>query len=213
MGEMDQQTGFFETLERHTQGLSPPIELGLKRDRYVISVIGIGLALYWAPFVRYLGDSVGPWLQILGLVLQLTGLGVLAYRQVKDAVPDFVDAERKFSVEMDSHFEKRQTVIAWLRSMPEAVRHERLRYVEARLEALRPRFALIFGAIDKLGFLPALVGVFLQVQTMQVISPLSAILGGMIIGMYAMSLWFMRFPMGLEGYARLIRASMTTEAE
>lgn len=212
MSEQAQQDGFFETLEQKAQILSPPAELGLRRDRYLLSAIVVGLALAWMPWARYLGASVAPWLQILGLVLQLSGLSVLAYRQIKDTVPDFVDAKRKFSIEMDRHFADREIVIAWLRTVPEAARRDRLRYVEARLEALRPRYALIFGAIDKLGFLPALVGVFLQVQAMQAISSLSAIFGGMIIGMYAMSLWFMRYPLQLEGYARLMRAASATES-
>lgn len=213
MSDKVDQRGFFEILEQHAQMLSPPVELGLRRDRYVLSAIVVGLALAWLPLTRYVGESVGPWLQVLGLVLQLTGLGVLAYRQVKDAVPDFVDAKRKFSIEMDDHFEKRQTVIAWLRTMPEAVLRERLRYVEVRLETIKPRYSLVFGAIDKLGFLPVLVGAFLQIQAMQSISPLSTFFGGMIIGMYAMSLWIIRYQLQLEGYARLIRASITNEAD
>lgn len=207
MSEEEQQHGFFETLEQHAQILSPPVELGLRRDRYLLSAIVVGLALAWLPWARYLGASVAPWLQILGLVLQLSGLSVLAYRQIKDTVPDFVDAKRKFSIEMDRHFADRETVIAWLRTVPEADRRDRLRYVEARLETIKPRYSLIFGAIDKLGFLPVLVGAFLQIQAMQSLSPLSTFFGGMIIGMYAMSLWLMRYQLQLEGYARLMRAA------
>lgn len=207
MSNQAEQPGFFETLELHAQILSPPVELGLKRDRYLLSAIGVGLALTLLPWARYVGETVGPWLLIAGLVLQLTGAGVLAYRQIRDTVPDFVDAKRKFSIEMDRHFADRETVIAWLRTVPEAERRDRLRYVEARLETLKPRYSLIFGAIDKLGFLPVLVGAFLQIQAMQSISPLSTFFGGMIIGMYAMSLWLMRYQLQLEGYARLMRAA------
>jgi hypothetical protein len=158
MSEQAQQDGFFETLEQQAQILSPPVELGLRRDRYLLSAIVVGLALAWVPLTRYVGESVAPWLQILGLVLQLSGLSVLAYRQIRDTVPDFVDAKRKFSIEMDRHFADRETVIAWLRTVPEADRRDRLRYVEARLETIKLRYSLIFGAIDKLGFLPVLVG-------------------------------------------------------
>lgn len=213
MSEKEQQHGFFETLEQHAQILSPPVELGLKRDRYLLLAIVIGLALAWLPLACYLGEPATPWLKILGLVLQLSGLSVLVYRQMKDVVPDFVDAKRKFSIEMDRHFADREIVIAWLRTVPEAIRRERLRYVETSLETIKPRYALIFGAIDKLGFLPVLVGAFLQIQAMQAISSLSAAIGGMIIGMYAMSLWLQRYSLQLEGYARLIRAAETADGK
>jgi hypothetical protein len=53
----------------------------------------------------------------------------------------------------------------------------------------------------------------LQIQAMQSISSLSTIFGGMIIGMYAMSLWLMRYHLQLEGYARLMRAASATESD
>ncbi len=199
--------GFFAELERFERGLSPPASMGFKRDAWWILVTALGMLLAFTRFTVMFGKDVQLWLSVAGLVLQFVGLSVISYRQTKDIIPDFVDAKRKYADELDQNFAARERVVAWLKALPVSARNARLRYVEARLESVRARYALIFGAVEKLGVLPVLVGVFVQIQAWKSMSVLAMMLGGFIVGLYLMALWVMGFRLQLEGYARLIRAA------
>lgn len=207
MRQSDEGVDFFQQLERHSQVLSPPVQLGFKRDRWLFVAIGVGVLLALVPLEGILGADVAPWSRISGLVLQLVGTVLLAYRQARDVIPDFIDAKRKFAIELDQHFVDRQHVLAWLRSIPAEVRAARLTYVEVRLDTLKSRYPLIFGAVDRLGFLPVLVGVFVQFQALKGMSLLALMLGAAIVALYVMSLWMSRYRLQLEGYIRLMRAA------
>lgn len=215
MSNVENEPGFFQQLEQHASVLSPPANLGLKRDRWLLGTVGVGIVLAFLSFGRMIGSVWAPWITLAGLSMQLVGFSVFTYRQVRDTVPDFVDAKRKFAIEMDEHFFQRAQVLQWLRSVPAAERAARLAYAEARLEALRSRFPLIFGAVDKVGILPVAVGVFIQFQATKSISLLVMVIGIGVVVLYGMALWVSRFRLQLEGYSRLIRAAddVTTDAE
>lgn len=198
--------GFFATLERFERELSPPANIGFRRDVWWIGATALGMLLAFTPFTATLGKQAQLWISVTGVVLQLIGLGVISYRQAKDIIPDFIDAKRKFADDMDQHFAAREKVLAWLMALPASVRTTRLRYVETRLESVRARYALIFGAVEKLGVLPVLAGAFLQLQAGKSMSLLAMMLGVLIVGLYLMALWVMGFRLQLESYARLIRA-------
>lgn len=200
-------TGFFVALERYEQELSAPVNIGLRRDAWWIALAVLGMLLVFAPFTAMFGRSTQVWLTLVGLVLQLLGFVVVGFRQTRDIVPDFIDAKRKYAAELDEHFAARERVLAWLRTFPRTARIQRLKYVEARLESMRARYALIFGAVEKLGLLPILVGVFVQIQAWKSASQLTMIFGVFIAALYFMSLWMAGYRLQLESYARLIRAA------
>lgn len=211
MSEPDEGKNFFHHFEEHMRVLSPPVQLGLKRDISLIVLVGLGLLLVIVPLGQWFEKAV-TWLRLAGATLQLLGLILFTYRQARDVVPEFVDAKRKFAAELDDHFAKRQRVLAWLREAPSGVRESRLAYVEARLEAIRSRYSLIFGAVDRLGVLPVLVGVFIQFQALKSLSWPALYLGVFIVALYLVSLWVSRHRVQLEGYASLLRAAMQPSA-
>ena len=189
------------------QVLSPPVQLGFKRDAWLFVLIIVGVALTLFPWQRVTASDWVFWLTWFGLASQLAGFIVMAYRQARDVLPEFKDASRKFAMELDEHFAERERILAWLRSIPAEVRQPRRAYVEIRLETLRGRYPVLFGAVDRLGVLPVLVAVFIQYQALQSVSGVAMFLGLAIVVLYLMSLWMIRFRTQLETYVRVLRAA------
>lgn len=203
----EEKEGFFAQLERRSVELSPAADLGLRRDRWWLGLIFLGILLALLPMTRLTGWSWMGWLPVIGLALQAIGLCVFFWRQARDVLPDFVDAKRKFAKDMDAHFLRREGVLRWLRSIPADELEARVAYVEARLEALRSRYVLLFGAVDKLGVLPVVVAAFVQFLGLRSMSSWLLLMGAGIGVLYAMALWVSRFRLQMEGYGRLLRAA------
>lgn len=189
------------------QPLSPPVDLGIRRDRLLIVVAAIGSLLAIIPWKRFIEPDMAVWISVVGLVLQLIGVTLLAYRQARDVVPEFRDSKSKFAVELDKHFMSREHLLTWLRTLSPDMRQARHRYVTARLASVQSRHAIAFGAVDKLGVLPALVGLFVQVQGIASLSSSAKLLGIAIMALYLMSLWMAGFREQLEGYERVLQAA------
>lgn len=199
----------FAELEARLAEGGPKDPLKLKRDGWVAGVMVLGVLMTVPSMFGASGDVIA-WITLIGLVLELCGFGVLAYRQIRDTVPEFKDAKRKFAVELDTQFVEHQSLLAWLRSLSQAERDRRLAYVESRLESMSLRYPIVFGAVDKLGFLPLLVGVFVQWQAIERVSITVGLLAFFILALYGMALWMTRFRLQMQSYARLLR---TAEAE
>lgn len=189
------------------QSLSPPADMGIRRDRWLIVGVAVGSVLAFIPWKRVIDPDVAIWISVIGLVMQLIGAILLAYRQVRDVVPEFQDSKRKFALQLDQHFIARERLLAWLRTLSSDILKSRQRYVTARLASLRSRYAIAFGAVDKLGVLPVLVGLFVQVQGITSLSWSAKLLGVAIIALYLMSLWMAGYREQLEGYERMLQAT------
>ncbi|MCD9126169.1 hypothetical protein [Luteimonas fraxinea] len=207
MQDSQSSSGFFQQLECRLAVLSPPVNTGLKRNRFVLAAIGIGMLLALVPVGWLIGSEWAAWIKIVGVAMQACALSVLLFRQARDVIPDFIDAKRKFAVEMDGHFLQRARLLAWLRSCPRDQRVAYLAYIEARLEALQLHYPLIFGAVDKLGFLPVLVGVAIQLHAVDSVSVPVMVLGIWIVSLYGMALWMSGYRLQLEGYRRVMRSA------
>lgn len=147
------------------------------------------------------------WSALFGMVLELCALGVLTYRQVRDVIPDFMDANRKYALELDSHFVEYERIRMQLRALAPQDRMRRLSYVEDRLESFTQRYPLIFGAADKVGALPALIGLFLQARAIDSLSMAAGLVGTGVLVLYGMALWMARYRLQLQAYARLLKAA------
>lgn len=194
----------FAELEGELAKLEPRDAYKLRRDRWVIATMLAGV-LMTTPSMLGAKQSWIVWLTLAGLLLELCGLGVLAFRQISDVVPDFVQAKRKFAAELDARFLEHERLLGWLRDLPLEQRDLRLAYIESRLESMSLRYQVIFGAVDKLGFLPLLAGIFVQVQAIKTVSPMAGLLALALIALYGMALWMTRFRLQMQSYARLMR--------
>ena len=195
----------FADLEARLTALDPKVSLGLKRDRWLLGTISAGLLMTLAGSSGWLNAYSGWLVALVGIVLEACGFALLTYRQVRDVAPDFVDAKKKFAKELDGHYAEYEALAASLRAIPTSERTKRAKYVESRLAAISQRYPLFFGPADKLGVLPALIGLFLQAQSLQSASILSLLLGVAVIALYLMGLWIARFRLQLQAYLRVLR--------
>lgn len=198
--------GVFTELERRLIELDPKISFGLKRDRWVIGILVFGTALT-VPSMLRLAEGWVPLVSTAGVVLELCALGILVYRQAKDLAPDFIDAKQKFALDLDDYYLRREGVMAWLCALPSIDLERRRAYIESRLDSMNNRYAILFGAVDKLGMLPLMAGIFVQINALEKISALTLIFGGGIVVFYAMALWMTRFRLQMQTYIRFLRAA------
>jgi len=201
---------FFQELEQRMEPLAPPVNLELKRDRWLVGFTALGVLMVLVPWKSFADQSVAFGLTMVGVVLEWIGAALLGYRQVRDVLPEFVNAKKTFASELDLSFGQRERVLKWLRALPLEARQARLAYTTARLESLRSRFAVVFGVADKLGVLPVLVALFFQLQSLSSPTLLAKLLVTAIVILYMMSLWIGGYRTQLEGYERILRAADVT---
>lgn len=196
--------GVFAALERRLSGLEPNYSFRLGRDRWVLAALVVGAGLVSTS--RLWASNLFPWVSFVGFSLELCALSVFAYRQFWDIVPDFVDAKQKYASELDHHFKGYEEIRNWLRTLPHGVLEKRIDYLESRRESMGQRYPILFGAADRLGLLPVLVGVFLQIQALKDVSVLMGVFAVFVIALYGMALWMSRFRLQLESYIRLLKS-------
>ena len=197
-----EETPFFQDLERRIAAYEPPDAMKFGRDRSLFIAAGIGVLLMVA--AKYLDGTLALMALVVGLPLQFCALAVLIWRQAKDTVPGLIGARMKFAGQMDCDFEDDESLRGWVASIPEEVRLKRVNYLHRRISSVERRFNLIFGAVDKLGFLPIVAGGFLQVRGLSDVASWEFALGTIILFVYALAIWVYRFRLQIEGYARLI---------
>jgi len=196
----------FQALEGRLAALEPKDVLKVVRDRWVVVVMLFGMAMTLPSILGAKGHWID-WLTLVGVAIELCAVVVLTYRQMRDVVPDFVDAKRKFAIELDCHFVEYEKIRRWLQSLPSGDRVRWVAYIESRLESMGQRYPIMFGPTDKLGVLPVLFGLFLQLQAIKTVSMVTGILGVMVLIFYGMALWMTRFRLQLQSYVRLLRAA------
>lgn len=203
--DKDDSAHFFEALERRLAGLEPRNVMRLGRDRWLVGSALVGFLLTFAS--KYVEGWTALLALIVGAALEFCALGILLWRQIKDVTPEFIDAKRKFAVGLDVDFVENETIRTWVSTLSEGERANRLRFVQDRIAVAERRFSLLFGAVDKLGILPMMVAVFLQVRALSTISLWVGVLGAVILAFYLLALWVQRFRIRLELYERLLGSS------
>lgn len=200
----------FAELEDRLARLEPKDVTNLKRDRWPFGIMLIGMAMSLLTTFGLKGEIVA-WITIAGLVLELCGFGVFFYRQIRDAVPEFIDSKRKFSIDLDSKLLDHEETLAWLGAFPLQERNRRLAYLDYRLEVLAQRYQIMFGAVDKLGLLPLLAALFVQIQAIKSVSALIALFAFALFLLYGIAIWLTRFRLQMQRYARLFREAVASD--
>ncbi|MGJ4728111.1 hypothetical protein [Luteimonas sp. SDU101] len=210
MEENNHHVNMFYELEARLSAAEPKDLLGFKRDRVVIAMMLLGVAMT-VPAMFGVDGTWFDWMTVTGLILELSGFGVLSYRQIRDVAPEFRDAKRKFAMELDKGFDATEQTLAWIRSLPEDARDRRLAYIESRLQSMSQRYPIVFGPVDKLGLLPILVGVFVQWQAIERVSVEVGLLAVFIFALYGMAIWMVRFRLQMQTYARLLAEAKVSD--
>jgi hypothetical protein len=148
-------------LAQHSQGNDEP--LTTKLDRYTI----VGAILFGALGVLcglLLGNQLGLHLLQLGLVLELLFVAAFLVGNARQAWLGYRDQHETFARELDQQLVQYNIVVDAIRRYPFPVIATHLRYVRDRKSTFIYRHGLVSGGMDKLGILPVLVAMYLQLK-------------------------------------------------
>lgn len=158
---------YFATLETKlaevSAGEPPPLHVSRWGLRFLCATIFGMLLITAAPNVW----SPSWTLTIVvaaGMVIEIAGIIGLAILQAREILPAVRNRHGKFAQRLDREFEMYRAVVSWLRSHDLADLTSRLAYVRSRRDMLRRKLGLFAGSIERLGVLPLLVVVYLQVH-------------------------------------------------
>lgn len=135
---------------------------------------GWGRLFFWGMVAGMLWTSAAPALLspsfalnivlVVGLVIEIVGIIGVAILQARETLPAVRNRRATFAQQLDREFEMYRAVVSWLRSHDLADLTSRLAYVRSRRDMLRRKLGLFAGSIERLGVLPLLVVVYLQVH-------------------------------------------------
>lgn len=206
MSDQQDNQQLFQELENRLAALEPKDISNIRRDRAMLVAMAAGIVMT-VPSILGAKAEWSSLFSAIGIALELCALGVFTYRQMRDVIPEFINAKQKFAAELDISFAGYEEIRKWLKSLSPEVRFKRFSYIESRLESMGQRYPIVFGAVDKLGVLPALVGLFLQLRAITTLSLTTGIVGLTVLFLYGMALWLARFRLQLQAYARLLKAA------
>lgn len=158
---------YFATLESKlaevSAGEPPPLHVSRWERRFFWgTVLGI-LWLSTAPML--LSPSFALYIVLAaGMVIEIAGIIGLAILQAREILPAACNRRGKFAQRLDREFVMYREVVSWLRSHDLADLMSQLAFVRSRRDMMRRKLGLFAGGIERLGVLPLLVALYLQVH-------------------------------------------------
>jgi len=147
-----------------------------------------------------------------GVTAQLSGLSLLVYRQSRMIVSQLKYTREDFASDLDEQFGKYESTVTWLRALPPEQLRFAFMYIEQRIATLSKRHGAMFGPIEKLGLLPALVACVLQLSVIANPSFVFWGAGVVIVVFYLLGLWMLGLKFQLQLYSHLLEASLDVDA-
>ena len=205
-------------IARHTQGNDEP--LTIKLDRYAILGAILSGAL-GALCGLLLHNQLGLRLVQIGLVLELLFVAAFLVSNARQAWLGYRHQHETFARELDQQLVQYNIIVDAIRGYPLAVIVTHLRYVRDRKSRFIYRHGLISGGLDKLGILPVLVAMYLQLKDwsfgdwkglLDHVHGLGVVLLTILLMTYGLSWWGARAKGRLDLYeAVLMEASVRSE--
>jgi|GEM_PF-948946 len=197
---------FESAISLHLPDISSP--LMDRRELIAVAIMILG-ALAATIAAIYLPSKAAGAIVLSGLLLEILSALFILGTTVRKELPAIRHRRRIFASDLDSDSRGFRQIVAWLKTHPEAELEEKLLFTRKRLEPLNKRFGLLFGSIDRLGFLPILVALYLQFKDTKLTWPpdvnvWSGLLGLSIFVVYIIGLWAISLRLQLEGYIRFL---------
>lgn len=131
----------------------------VERGTLIVGLLGAAASVLFGSFV---GGTMGQWLAIAGVVIEVIGLGISSVLTLKRHWLPLRQAKRHFARGLDMDFDQYRHCVAELRQSPRAELEARLRYIRGRASAMQHGLGLFTGGIERLGILPVLGVLYLQ---------------------------------------------------
>ncbi|MES2490350.1 MAG: hypothetical protein V4607_11200 [Pseudomonadota bacterium] len=189
-----------------------------KREKIGILILLVG-ALIAAISTIYLPSKIAVGFAIAGLAIEISG-GLLAI--ISGAGKELKEMWNRrpiFAAQLDQESQGFNQIVAWLKTYPESALEEKLQFSRKRLEPLTKRSGFLLGGVERLGFLPVVVALYLQFRGFTLTGPVDINTGGILLGLiilllYFVGLWSISIRWQLEGYIRYLEmATNQTSSE
>ncbi|MBM7131860.1 hypothetical protein [Dyella mobilis] len=197
-------------LEELAKGADEPVTTRLERYAMAAAVIIGGAAILVALLLR---NQVGVSILRVGIIadwicvaLIYASSGYRAWRYLKRQ-------HREFAIDLDNLYPQYRSLIDKFREFPATELGNQLRYVRDRKATFLYRYGLIIGSTEKLGVLPLLAVLYLQLKdwsfngwadALNHIHLVGGLLLWMLLLMYLLAWWGMRTKGRLDLYEMLL---------
>lgn len=187
-----------------------PVTTRLERYAMVAAVAIGGVTILAAVLLR---NYLGAWFFRAGVVAEwvcaaliYVSLGYRAWNYLKRQ-------HREFAGDLDNGYPRYRGLIDALREFPAADLGDHLRYVRNRKATFLYRYGLIIGGTEKLGVLPLVVVLYLQLKdwsfnswsdALSHIHPIGGLLLWILLLIYLLAWWGIRLKGRLDAYEMLL---------
>lgn len=181
----------------------------VERWSFIIGLLGAGFGMLLGAI---LDGKAGLVCAAAGLTVELAGFAVSAALQLKREVKNFGRPYATQAEQMEQAFHQYQGIVAALRKFPLEKRRQRETFVRNLRTNMHERLGLFTGGMEKLGVMPVLLALYLQLKDWRlgdwsVLSKITAIQGLLAFSLllaYALS-WQMILLHGrLQRYEQLL---------
>ncbi|MBB4605705.1 hypothetical protein GGR59_001950 [Xanthomonas arboricola] len=187
------------------QSRAGPVE----RWSLTIGLIGAGVGILSGAL---LDGKTGSYLAVFGLVTELTGFLISAALTVKREWPGFRRPYADHAELMEREFHQYQSIVAALRRFPLEQRRRREAFMRDRRTNMHDRLGLFTGGMEKLGFMPVLLALYLQLKDWRLgdwtvlskITLIQGVLAFTLLFAFAMSWHLIRLRIRVQSYEQLL---------
>ena len=134
----------------------------------VLMLLGAAVALVGAKLIPM---PLGGWVVLLGLVVELSAGLWMIWLSARREPMSFKANRTLFAAELDQDFVSHGKIVAWLTTFPRSELEARRHYVEQRRATLDQRLGFLVGSLDRLGALPLIAAIYLQVKDVRFNAP------------------------------------------
>ncbi|MDQ1120499.1 MULTISPECIES: hypothetical protein [Pseudoxanthomonas] len=150
-----------EAMARYTQGTDPNRAGRLERWSFAIGLFGAGIGMLLGSLLE---GRIGLAFAATGLALEIGGILVAVVLQIKREWPNFRHPYAQHAAEMEHEFHYYQDIVQALRAFPREQRLQREAFIRNRRSNMHERLGLFTGGMERLGVLPLLLALYLQLK-------------------------------------------------
>ncbi|WAH65088.1 hypothetical protein [Xanthomonas hortorum] len=187
------------------QSRAGPVE----RWSLAIGLIGAGVGILAGVL---LDGRTGVYLAAAGLAVELTGFLVYGVLSFKREWPSFRRPYADHADQIEREFHQYQSIVASLRRFPLEQRRRREAFIRDRRTNMHDRLGLFTGGMEKLGFMPVLLALYLQLKdwrfgdwaVLSKITLTQGVLAFILLFAFAMSWHLVRLRIRVQSYEQLL---------
>ncbi|WP_115552836.1 hypothetical protein [Xanthomonas arboricola] len=187
------------------QSRAGPVE----RSSLAIGLIGAGVGILAGTL---LDGKTGAYLAVAGLATELTGFMVYGLLSFKREWPNFRRPYADHADQIEREFNQYQSIVEALRRFPLEQRRQREAFIRDRRTNMHDRLGLFTGSMDKLGFMPVLLALYLQLKDWRIgdwtvlskITLMQGVLAFLLLFAFAMSWHLIRLRIRVQSYEQLL---------